>query len=69
MPENQSAPEGFGQPKAKPAAAKGQYIRFSYAYNPNEERDQLTGPTYKLSPGLDPSLEDFAVSMLKMATH
>lgn len=48
---------------------EGQYIRFSYAYNPNEERDQLTGPTYKLSPGLDPSLEDLAVSMLKMATH
>ncbi|KAK8051317.1 Spindle pole body component [Apiospora rasikravindrae] len=48
---------------------EGQYIRFSYAYNPSEERDQLTGPTYKISPGLDPSLEDLTQSMLKMATH
>ncbi|KAI0132750.1 spindle pole body component alp4 [Xylariales sp. AK1849] len=48
---------------------EGQYIRFSYAYNPNEERDQLTGPSYKTSPGLDPSLEDLTMSMLRMATH
>ncbi|KAK8105974.1 spindle pole body component alp4 [Apiospora kogelbergensis] len=48
---------------------EGQYIRFSYAYNPSEERDQLTGPTYKISAGLDPSLEDLTQSMLKMATH
>lgn len=48
---------------------EGQYIRFSYLYNPTDERDQLTGPTYKISPGLDPSLEDLTMSMLKMATH
>ncbi|ORY63084.1 Spc98 family-domain-containing protein [Pseudomassariella vexata] len=48
---------------------EGQYIRFSYSYDPNEERDQLVGPTYKISPGLDPSLEDLTLSMSKMATH
>ncbi|KAI0009729.1 Spc98 family-domain-containing protein [Xylariaceae sp. FL0662B] len=47
---------------------EGQYIRY-YSYNPNDERDRLTGPEYKISPGLDPSLQDLTLSMLKMATH
>lgn len=48
---------------------EGQYIRFSYIYKPDEERDRLTGPSFKILPGLDPSLEDLTHSMLKMATH
>ncbi|KAI1409342.1 Spc98 family-domain-containing protein [Hypoxylon sp. FL1857] len=48
---------------------EGQYIRYSYSYDPNEERDRLTGPEFKLLPGLDPSLQDLTMSMLKMATH
>ncbi|KAI1852565.1 hypothetical protein JX265_013024 [Neoarthrinium moseri] len=48
---------------------EGQYIRFSFSYKPDDERDQLTGPPYKILPGLDPSLEDLTRSMLKMATH
>ncbi|KAK6214432.1 hypothetical protein LQW54_004339 [Pestalotiopsis sp. IQ-011] len=48
---------------------EGQYIRFSYTYKPTEERDQLTGPSYKILPGLDPSLEDLTQGMLKMASH
>ncbi|KAI2636970.1 Spc98 family-domain-containing protein [Hypomontagnella submonticulosa] len=48
---------------------EGQYIRYSYSYDPNEERDRLAGPEFKILPGLDPSLQDLSVSMLKMATH
>ncbi|KAH6659701.1 spindle pole body component alp4 [Truncatella angustata] len=48
---------------------EGQYIRFAYTYKPREERDQLTGPSYKTLPGLDPSLEDLTQGMLKMASH
>ncbi|KAI0478789.1 Spc98 family-domain-containing protein [Xylariaceae sp. FL0804] len=48
---------------------EGQYIRYSYSYNPNEERDRLQGPEFKLQPGLDPSLQDLTYSMLQMATH
>lgn len=48
---------------------EGQYIRYSYGYNPSDERDRLQGPTYKILPGLDPSLQDLTLSMLQMATH
>ncbi|KAF7550285.1 hypothetical protein G7Z17_g5822 [Cylindrodendrum hubeiense] len=48
---------------------EGQYIRFAKGYNPNEERDRLSGPTFRILPGLDPSLQDLAQSMLKMATY
>ncbi|KAF4126755.1 gamma-tubulin complex component 2 [Geosmithia morbida] len=48
---------------------EGQYIRFEKGYNPDEERDRLTGPSFKIMPGLDPSLHDLAQSMLKMATY
>ncbi|KAI0525921.1 Spc98 family-domain-containing protein [Xylaria bambusicola] len=48
---------------------EGQYIRYSYGYNPSDERDRLQGPTFKILPGLDPSLQDLALSMLQMATH
>ncbi|CAO2648185.1 Nn.00g074520.m01.CDS01 [Neocucurbitaria sp. VM-36] len=48
---------------------EGQYIRFSEAYNPHEEKDRLVGPQFRILPGLDPSLRDLTKSMLKMATH
>ncbi|KAK2011159.1 Spc97/Spc98 family protein [Colletotrichum eremochloae] len=48
---------------------EGQYIRFVKTYNPHEERDRLSGPTFRILPGLDPSLQDLTVSMLKMATY
>ncbi|EUC33432.1 hypothetical protein COCCADRAFT_96073 [Bipolaris zeicola 26-R-13] len=48
---------------------EGQYIRFSDAYNPHEEKERLVGPQFRLMPGLDPSLRDLTKSMLKTATH
>ncbi|KAF6821547.1 spc97 spc98 family protein [Colletotrichum sojae] len=48
---------------------EGQYIRFAKTYNPHEERERLSGPTFRILPGLDPSLQDLTVSMLKMATY
>ncbi|KAF7559653.1 hypothetical protein G7046_g4486 [Stylonectria norvegica] len=48
---------------------EGQYIRFAKGYNPAEERDRLSGPTFRILPGLDPSLHDLTLSMLKMATY
>ncbi|KAI0815773.1 Spc98 family-domain-containing protein [Xylaria sp. FL0064] len=48
---------------------EGQYIRYSYGYNPSDERDRLQGPTFKILPGLDPSLQDLTLSMIQMATH
>ncbi|OTB19824.1 hypothetical protein K445DRAFT_313594 [Daldinia sp. EC12] len=48
---------------------EGQYIRYAYSYDPNEERDRLAGPEFKILPGLDPSLQDLTQSMLKMATY
>ncbi|KAI1379427.1 Spc98 family-domain-containing protein [Hypoxylon crocopeplum] len=48
---------------------EGQYIRYAYSYDPTEERDRLTGPDFKILPGLDASLQDLTTSMLKMATH
>ena len=46
---------------------EGQYVRFAKDYNPSEERDRLTGPTFRILPGLDPSLHDLTQSILKMA--
>ena len=48
---------------------EGEYIRYEYSYNPKEEKDRLVGPVFRIQPGLDPSLQDLASSMLKMATH
>ncbi|KAF2118818.1 Spc98 family-domain-containing protein [Lophiotrema nucula] len=48
---------------------EGQYIRFSEAYNPHDEKERLVGPQLKILLGLDPSLRDLTRSMLKMATH
>ena len=48
---------------------EGQYIRFGKGYDPEEERDRLTGPAFKIMPGLDPSLHDLTQSMLKMAGY
>ncbi|KAJ6444496.1 spindle pole body component [Purpureocillium lavendulum] len=48
---------------------EGQYIRFAKGYNPHEERDRLSGPSFRIMPGLDPSLHDLTKSMLKMAAY
>ncbi|OJD14777.1 hypothetical protein AJ78_04899 [Emergomyces pasteurianus Ep9510] len=48
---------------------EGQYIHFDNSYNPSEETDRLIGPSFQLEPGLEPSLKDLTLSMLKMATH
>lgn len=48
---------------------EGQYIRFSKNYNPFVEKDRLSGPDFKILPGLDPSLQDLTTTMLKMAKH
>jgi gamma-tubulin complex component 2 len=48
---------------------EGLYVRFVDSYNPSEEKDKLAGPEYCILPGLDPSLRDLTMSMLKMATH
>lgn len=48
---------------------EGQYIRFAKTYNPHEERDRLTGPSFRILPGLDPSLQDITTSMLRLATY
>lgn len=48
---------------------EGQYIRYADTYNPLEEKDRLVGPSFRIFPGLDPSLRDLTTSMLKMATH
>ncbi|RYP23923.1 hypothetical protein DL765_000809 [Monosporascus sp. GIB2] len=48
---------------------EGNYIRYAPSYDQEEERERLFGPAYKISPGLDPSLQDLTSSMLKMATH
>lgn len=48
---------------------EGQYIRYAKGYNPDEERDRLSGPSFKILPGLDPSLHDLTQGMLKIATY
>ncbi|PFH59581.1 hypothetical protein XA68_12125 [Ophiocordyceps unilateralis] len=48
---------------------EGQYVRYAKGYNPTDERDRLSGPTFRILPGLDPSLHDLTQSMLRMATH
>ncbi|ESZ95503.1 spindle pole body component alp4 [Sclerotinia borealis F-4128] len=48
---------------------EGQYIRFGKNYDPLVEKDRLAGPSFKILPGLDPSLQDLTTTMLKMATN
>lgn len=48
---------------------EGQYIHYESSYDPGEEIDRLTGPRFRLTPGLHPTLRDLTLSMLKMATH
>lgn len=48
---------------------EGQYIHYHSSYDPSTEKDRLTGPGFQLAPGLDPTLRDLTLSMLKMATH
>ncbi|PNS13890.1 Spindle pole body component alp4 [Sphaceloma murrayae] len=48
---------------------EGQYMRFLEDYDPAEEKSRLAGPRFKLAPGLDPSLQELVISMLRMATH
>ncbi len=46
---------------------EGQYVRFASSYDPSIEKERLIGPSYKLLPGLDPSLRDLTQSVLKIA--
>lgn len=48
---------------------EGKYIRYRENYNPTIEKDRLAGPSFKLLPGLDPSLRDLTNAILLMATH
>lgn len=48
---------------------EGQYIRYVDKFNPSLEKDRLAGPGFRILPGLDPSLRDLTVSVLKMATN
>ena len=48
---------------------EGQYIRFAKGYDPLQERDRLSGPPWRILPGLDPSLHDLSLGLLEMATH
>ncbi|KAI4737011.1 hypothetical protein E4T50_12500 [Aureobasidium sp. EXF-12298] len=48
---------------------EGQYVRYTDAYQPLEEKSRLAGPQFRVLPGLDPSLRDLTISMLRMATH
>ena len=48
---------------------EGQYFRYTDIYRPLEEKSRLAGPQFQILPGLDPSLRDLVISMLKMATH
>ena len=48
---------------------EGQYIRYVDKYNPLLEKDRLAGPSFRILPGLDPSLRDLTTSVLKMATY
>lgn len=48
---------------------EGQYIHYHSSYDPSVEKDRLSGPIFQLAPGLDPTLKDLTLSMLKMATH
>ena len=55
---------------------EGQYITYSTdrsrnqePYNPFEEKSRLTGPNYAIASGVDPSLRDLALQILKTAAH
>lgn len=55
---------------------EGQYISFSSdstrnqePYDPFDEKSRLTGPHYKIASGVDPSLRDLALQILRTATH
>ena len=48
---------------------EGQYARYAESYAPLDEKSRLSGPQFRVEPGLDPSLRDLAISMLKAATH
>jgi gamma-tubulin complex component 2 len=48
---------------------EGQYIHYHSSYDPSVEKDRLVGPSFQIAAGLDPSLKDLTLSMLKMATH
>jgi gamma-tubulin complex component 2 len=55
---------------------EGQYITYSSdrsrslePYNPFDEKSRLTGPNYAIASGVDPSLRDLALQILRTATH
>ena len=48
---------------------EGQYIHYHSAYNPHVEKDRLVGPEFQVAPGLDPTLKDLTLYILKTSTH
>lgn len=48
---------------------EGEYIHYTAGYQPLEEKSRLTGPSFTITYGLDPSLRDLSSSILKTATH
>ena len=48
---------------------EGEYIHYTAGYQPLEEKSRLTGPSFTIAYGLDPSLRDLGSSILKTATH
>ena len=48
---------------------EGQWIHYDGKYDASSEKSCLAGPNFKILPGLDPSLQDLASSVLKMATY
>ena len=48
---------------------EGQYVRYSDGYDASTEKTRLAGATFSILPGLESSLKDLALSMLRMATH
>lgn len=48
---------------------EGQHIGYDDLYDPQQEKDRLLGPKYRIMPGLDPSLKDLIETMLLMSSH
>ena len=55
---------------------EGQYVTFSSdrsrnqePYDPFDEKSKLAGPRYSIAAGVDPSLRDLAMQILRTATH
>lgn len=48
---------------------EGQYILFAKSYDPSNEKDCLNRPSFRISPRLNPSLQDLTTSIIKTATY